>query len=142
MYQRIRQSATFAREIIRRSRYGTIICQDVYHFFIEYLSNEYPDTKKITLVMDNYDTHKAGTRTGGVLDVMVKYTGEFSANSPEFSANSPEFSENSPVFFTICKARLHEGVSLILNSLSCPEKTIHIFYTFLLITKSKFSIIF
>jgi hypothetical protein len=29
--------------------------------FMEDISNEYPDAKKITLVMDNYDTHKAGT---------------------------------------------------------------------------------
>jgi hypothetical protein len=28
---------------------------------MEDISNEYPDAGKITLVMDNYDTHKAGT---------------------------------------------------------------------------------
>jgi hypothetical protein len=28
--------------------------------FIEEISNGYPDAEKITLVMDNYDTHKAG----------------------------------------------------------------------------------
>jgi hypothetical protein len=35
--------------------------QEDWAHFIEEISNQYPDAEKITLVMDNYETHKAGS---------------------------------------------------------------------------------
>jgi len=35
--------------------------QEDWAHFVEYISNQYPEAKKITLVMDNYETHKPGS---------------------------------------------------------------------------------
>jgi hypothetical protein len=35
--------------------------QEDWAHFVEEISNQYPDAEKITLVMDNYETHKAGS---------------------------------------------------------------------------------